>query len=365
MSDNVTRIGWTERFKLRASAVIWFLLGAGFLLSLPLLLDISYWAIIGLAGIALVLCLPAAWLIRRLFRGQRSGSWAGSLFKAFLGILFITSILTAAPLYYFALLTDLRPMTVPQATLSNGTKTVVFQGMSHVGTEGFYKSVVYDLEEALDDGYVLYYEGVMPSPEGDDWFSKTVASGGDLATTYKLLGDVCGLKFQLDYFRLLATDMAAHPDRHVKADVTTADMMHEYDRLMRDDPEFAATQTPPPGADKAPAADDGLAGFLDWLQNGTPEQRRVAGIACRGLMTMQLSRRAQPEPLDKVIVDFRNRALADRIAAESRDKIYVTYGADHLTGLLALLQEKDPAWQIESLKWMRTIAAPEELDGKL
>jgi hypothetical protein len=37
----------------------------------------------------------------------------------------------------------------------------------------------------------------------------------------------------------------------------------------------------------------------------------------------------------------------------------------HLPVLLADLQAADPTWNIESLKWMRTIAAPEEPDGKL
>lgn len=51
---------------------------------------------------------------------------------------------------------------VPLATLSNGQKTVVFQGMQHVASEDFFKSVVFDLEKALVDGYTLFYEGVLP-----------------------------------------------------------------------------------------------------------------------------------------------------------------------------------------------------------
>lgn len=62
-----------------------------------------------------------------------------------LGTLFVLGIVAAVPIYYAALLTSLKPLTVPQATLSNGTKTVVFQGMAHIGSEPFCKSVVYDL----------------------------------------------------------------------------------------------------------------------------------------------------------------------------------------------------------------------------
>lgn len=53
---------------------------------------------------------------------------------------------------------------MPQATLSNGSKTVVFQGMVHVGSEPFYKTVVCDIEQALSDGFVIFYEGCAAIP---------------------------------------------------------------------------------------------------------------------------------------------------------------------------------------------------------
>jgi len=48
------------------------------------------------------------------------------------------------------------------AERASGQKTAVFQGMQHIGSEDFYKSVVFDLEQALADGYTLFYEGVTP-----------------------------------------------------------------------------------------------------------------------------------------------------------------------------------------------------------
>lgn len=362
-------IGSGQRFKLRVSAIVWFVLAVGFLLSLPVLIDVSWLVLLAVAVIALVLAVPGAWIVRAVFRGQRLQSWLASLAKAFLALLFFLGIAAAAPVFYYGLQTALNPLTVPQVTLSNGDKTVVFQGMSHVGSELFYKSVVYDLEQALVDGYVLYYEGVIGSPEGDAWFSRTLAGGGDLNTSYQMISSLCGLKFQLDYFGLLASDMAARPDRHVNADVTTADMMHEYDRLMQSDPAFAAAEQPASTtaetATEAPESGAGLTGIIGWLQNGSPELRSIAGTVCRGFMTATLNADAVPDQMDKVILDFRNRALAERIGKDSHELIYITYGAGHFPGLLADLQAADPAWEVQSLKWMRTIAAPEELDGKL
>jgi hypothetical protein len=42
----------------------------------------------------------------------------------------------------------------------------------------------------------------------------------------------------------------------------------------------------------------------------------------------------------------------------------VTYGAAHLPGVMDLIK-REPGWKVESVKWMRTIAAPEHLEGRL
>ena len=110
-----------------------------------------------------MLAIPVAWIIRRLFRGQRQQRVSTSYLRGWVGLTFLLSILVATPIYGIALITELRPLIVPQAELSNGKKTVVFQGMMHIGSEGFYKGVVYDIENALSQGYVIYYEGVRPS----------------------------------------------------------------------------------------------------------------------------------------------------------------------------------------------------------
>lgn len=364
-STPANSLAWGERFKLRLSTIVWFILALGFLLGLPVLLDVHVLLVVAIVLLALILAFPTAWLVRRLFAGQRRQRWLWSYIKAVLALAFTQTVLIAAPLYYLALRTDLTPLTAPQATLSNGKKTVVFQGMMHVGSEGFYKSVVYDLEKALSEGYAIYYEGVRDDPAGDKWFSETLAGGGDLNTNYQTFGDACGLQFQGPYFDLLATDMKAHPERHVQADVSTAEMMREYQRLVDTDPAFAAAvsqtrQTP---------ADDGSADrttqLLDWLAGATPGQRKILGLACRGWMTMLLGARTGPSPLDAVILDFRNAKLAERIETSADDKIFITYGAGHLPGLLDDLQRSDPAWEIKSLKWMRTIETPEDLEGQI
>ena len=97
------------------------------------------------------------------------------------------------------------------------------------------------------------------------------------------------------------------------------------------------------------------------------EQKKLIGILCRGAFAIALGDQSEhePRPLDKVILDFRNRQLAQRIIADDSQRIYITYGAAHLPGVLASLQAADPAWQITTVKWMRGMATPEHLEGAL
>lgn len=351
------------RLKIGVSAIICFVVGLAFLLSLPVLFTISLWVLLAVAASALLLGVLLNGVLRVLFGKKKNRS----VFKPVAVFFCLLTIATALPIYYLVYKVQADPPLLPQATLSNGKKIVVFQGMVHVGMESFYKSVVYDLEEALNEGYRLYYEGVQPSPGiGDAWFAEQLAGGGDLAENYKVLADACGLTFQGDYFVLMERDAQQHPERHVAADVTSLEMKQEYDRLMATDPTFAGQMRDrevPASTDTS----DPVAALLDWHASATDEQKELIGILCRGVFTIALGDQSEhePRPLDKVTLDFRNRQLAQRIMADGSQRIYITYGAAHLPGVLASLQAADAAWQITTVKWMRGMATPEHLEGAL
>lgn len=355
------------QFGQRVITVVWFLLGIGFLLALPVLLDVSVWVPLAMFAVAGVLALPIAAIIRAL-RDRHGGKpfwrrWAG----AGVVLAFVLSIVAAAPIYYLAVIVAARPVVAPQATLSNGQRTIIFQGMAHVGTETFYKSVIYDLQHAIADGYAIYYEGVKSDPAGDAWFSKTLAGGGDLTERYKSLGKACGLTFQGEYFQLLASEIREHPERHVAADVSTLQMKQEYERLLKTDKAFAekvrkGAKSQKDDADSA----DGIAKFLAWAQED-PRHQALGGVVCRGVLDIALAPKANKPSgdLDPLLLDYRNRGLVDRILSDPRPRIYVNYGSDHLPGVLKLLRQNDPKWKVVSVKWMRVIDAPEDLHGNL
>lgn len=277
-------------------------------------------------------------------------------------------LLAAAPVYVLAVMTETRPAIVPTVTMSNGPRTVVLQGMQHVGAERFFKTIVYDLEKALADGYVLAYEGVANSdPEADAWFKKVLTQGKDLGDSYRELGQNCGLAYQIDYFGPVVADAKAHPERHVTMDVDTRAMKQEYDRLVQSDPAFAAAMRQREVQQATDAEDDSsevVARVIEWQKSGDERQVTLAGTLCRGFMTYVMRRSGQGGDLDPVVLDFRNRHLARQLLDDKRPKIYVTYGAAHLPGVMEIMQ-REPGWNVESVKWMRTISAPEHLEGRL
>ncbi len=259
-------VSWSQKIRISLSAIAWFVLSILFLLGLAVLLAWPSWVIAAIFALALIIALPLFALIH-IFR-RRSQTYSAAKTYGLTAIATFMSLVAAAafPFYYSAYIVDAHPGVAPLTTLTDGKKTVIFQGMQHVGSDGFYKSVVYDLEKALTDGYTLYYEGVKPSPEQPElqaWFNKLVGGGQDLSASYQELADYCGLQFQLTYFGVLEADSKVHPERHVTADVTYKDLKEEYDRLSGADPDFAArlkTETQP-----STDGDGSLFGFVQSL----------------------------------------------------------------------------------------------------
>ena len=348
-------------------AIAFFVLVFLFVLALPVLLMLPVWMLAGLVAIALLLAVPVFFLWRWRARRSPWGEWPSYARLSLLAVL-LTGTMLGFPVYYLAFQVDARPMVVPAVTLSNGDKTIVFQGMMHVGAESFYKSVVYDLEDALSQGYRLYYEGVQSgTKESDKWFSDNLAGGGDLSGNYRTMATACGMKFQTDYFSPLARDFSVHPERHVMADVTTLQMQQEYERLMKTDPGFDREVKEKARKDKEQAVqmNEFLTGVVEWQKKSTKDQQYLAGVICRGFFNVLLSATPQPGVLDPVVLDLRNRELVKRLLADDSKKIYVTYGSHHLEGVLPMLKQKDARWQVKSVKWIRAMAAPEHFERAL
>lgn len=298
---------------------------------------------------------------RRLLRRRSAPSGSG-LRAMLIGAGLLTG-LVAAPVWWLVLQPALHPLAVPRVTLSDGKRQVVFQGMVHVASEQFYRSVVYDLVRAKDAGYVLFFEGVQPgTPEAEAWLNTAVQVGGDLNAQYARIGEVCGLTFQGDFLAFVQRDEAVDPEHLVTADVSVTEMYEEWQRLVAADPALA---------DKLPHGEGQTGSMFDMpkvLQMAAglgDSQKDLLAAACQGVFSVVLGRGESPDELNRVILDFRNRRLADRIAGLPEADIYITYGSGHFPGLFREMQARDPDWQIVGTTWTTAIVPPDEAAGRL
>ncbi len=356
-------ISLVDRLAISAGAIAWFILVMLFVLGFAVV-GVFGWGVTALVCVVGAVAGLAAFCVRYLFKRHDGAFRAGrsALLFALAGSLAAMGV-AGFPVYYLAYWVDAGPTTIPLATLSNGKRTVVFQGMQHVASEDFYKSVVFDLEKALTDGYTLFYEGVQPVPDQpglEIWFNRQVLKNRtDLSATYKALADTCSMKFQLTYFEPLLKDAQINPKRHVQADVSYLDLKNEYDRLMREDRFFAAAMTSA-GTEKASAGSMGLDWIMSRMTQITPAQKRVIGIVCRGIMAVATGPSGPASQNDKLILDYRNKALARFVRESQASKIYITYGAKHFRGFITELRKADPKWEVRSLNWGRSMSNPRE-----
>ena len=347
----------TARLFVRLLAAALALLAAA---SLVPLLQLDPRIVIALVLVAGLLAVPVAGLLRLVLKRLRERryrrTWAWSSF----GLATLLLTLAAAPIWGLSWFAENRPLTIPRATLTQGERTVVFQGMIHAASPAFYDHVRHGIDQALADGYVIYHEGVLPSdPDANAWLASVVPGSGDLGERQKTLAGICGLQYQRDAFPDVARDIQAEPARHVQADVSVADIKREFERLQG---------TPPPGADADPGSPIGLTAaqteqleeaferFLVWHAAGADSRRDIVRQLCAGVMSLFIDEAALqrvPWPLSAVIIDFRDRALARRIADDPRPRIYVVYGAGHYAGLIRELIALDPRWQVSSREEIR------------
>lgn len=99
----------------RVTAILWFLAGTAFLLSVPIVMQASLWIMVGISIVAAVLAGATAFLVMRLRGGKVRGRWI----KGTIALVFVLTAVAASPVYYAATLTQVSPAMVPQAVLSN------------------------------------------------------------------------------------------------------------------------------------------------------------------------------------------------------------------------------------------------------
>ncbi|OIQ19284.1 MAG: hypothetical protein BM557_06155 [Flavobacterium sp. MedPE-SWcel] len=190
---------------------------------------------------------------------------------------------------------------------SNKDKQIRFVKMHHIGKEEFYADVATIVENAKNKNYVLFYEwidfdiatdiekrkarklvGFIPSPEG---YKKLL----------KQLGDETLVVQKNDQYLNLVNN------KDFRVDFTPKELIKSYESkygmLVLNDED---KNTP----------------IEDFIEVKLPQ-----------------------EQVNEVILNDRNKYLANKIIKSNHSKIIVLYGAAHEVGLVELLQENDANWK--------------------
>lgn len=361
-----------SKWKIVLKTIFWFTLVVGALLNLPFVVTV-FNTVTVLGGLMVITAVIAAiitliiWGIKKLFR--KDSSFLRTMFPINMFLFLSSIILIATPVWLALIINSTAPVTLPKVTMTDGEKTVIFQGMVHIGSENYYNSIIFDMVEADDAGYVLFYEGVRPgTDESEDRFNEIMGLGDqDLSSVYTGIADVCDLSFQNDFFRLFADDLVENSKQHLNMDVSTDDMIDEWERLLVEHPEYANMQPAPMGS--AESSGIGSDDFMDFYRRMSGGQQDLTGQFCQAIFNLQMgleSANDDADPFSKyIILDYRNRYVADGIINADEDKIYITYGNAHFPGVYAYLLADDPDWEILDVQWRRALESPETFSGTL
>lgn len=260
-------------------------------------------------------------LLKRIFRSTVE------IIIALLGFFIVLGIVS-----YFAGL--FKPVMVNKYVLSNGTKTVVFQEMRHIGTGQFYKRVDEDIKYYRSQGYVFGYEGIffMGGPEmyvndkidyTKKYMEQPIILGGLEKEDVNLDLNWIDIANKIEHKMKVVNDQNKKTSGYVSQTLSDIPMLKNENEMSKD------------GID-----------LVDYTANNVIRIRYFENL--KNKYGIDLQSIAYPDhPIEKsVIIDERNKIVADFITEEGRDKVLVNYGAEHFDGIFKLLKSYDTKWKV-------------------
>ena len=205
--------------------------------------------------------------------------------------------------------------------------------MMHIASPFFYEEVRADMQKLVGREYVFFYEGVRPGTE-ESLERLGALLGTDVSPEmYDALGRLAGLASQKpeDFIAIL-------PSTNV--DISTDDIV----RIAQEQNIQNPSETPT----------DLIQKIEQYYPTMNPAQKYIAYVFSRAAMNMILRVYERPDiiqrlqeqiPVFSVILGERNKNIALTIEASPSQNIYMHYGALHYSGVLELLQQKDPRWK--------------------
>ncbi|MDD3144875.1 MAG: hypothetical protein PHV23_02070 [Candidatus Gracilibacteria bacterium] len=268
------------------------------------------------------------------------------IFRISIFILVTTSILGG----FTYLSNEVFKAKMPEYTISNGEKTVVFQAMVHIASKSFYDKIIENLTKFKQDGGVYFFEGVKPGTEENmNAFNDAIGIQFE-SDLYENFSKLYGVTFQKpEDFLGLVNDLDFNVDLNINQ------IVELYNEKNIRSGEQKAKYSPPLDANKE---------ILNTLASLNDRELKVLVYLNQAILNLiigsdslqsVLSENFNNEMLFDVILNGRNKVLVDEISKSEYNKIYITYGLLHFKGVLEQLQKQDPRWQIVGTRYLYPI----------
>lgn len=279
------------------------------------------------------------------------GKWSlgfKSFFKKFIWSVWISIFVILWMIWSFSYYqNELSPAKMPTYTLSNGTKTVIFQTMSHIGTENFYSSVKENIKKAKQKWYVLYYEWVQPGkPENMEKFNQLLWVEFD-DELYKNFSKLYWLVAQ-DNNALLWLEN----NQDFNTDLSIDQVISIYESKFPDKKisERWVVQISQEINDVLDTINEKQLKILIYIN-----QSIMNAIIKNDWIREKILSFSWNSNIFDVILEDRNSYLVSKILNGWHDQIVVIYGLMHFSGVLQQLQEIDSNWKIIDTQYLYPI----------
>jgi len=260
----------------------------------------------------------------------------------FLNRISIFLLITVTVLWWLAYLSNEHyPAPMPEYTLINWDKTVVFQGMSHIGSKDFYNTVAKNLLDFKKKWWVYFYEWVwMWTKENSEKFDKAMWVKFD-ENLYKHFSKLYWVDNQDQrIFMWLENDL------DFNIDINMDQIVEMYEEIP-DKPED----------NKVPLDISGQ--LMEELAGLNDKELKILVYINQALLNFIiwssdtqdfLQTNFANKKLFDVILGKRNEVLAKGIIDSEYNDIYITYWLLHFKWVLELLKKDNSNWKIVSVK---------------
>ena len=241
---------------------------------------------------------------------------------------------------------EINPAKMPEFSITNWEKTIVFQSMSHIWTPKFYQKVKENIKTLKENNYVLYFEWVRPwSEKSHEIFNKALWIKFD-KNTYSQMSKLYWLVQQEnELFLGLVNDL----DYNV--DISIDEIIKYYEDLKIQNNIYRTYKTPI----------DVNQMIIQELSKLNDKELKILRYINKSFVNMIIKNKNLQKiiydnftnkELFEIILNKRNEIIAKKIINSPDKNIVMIYGMLHFDWIFDILKQHDIRWKIIKINYL-------------